>query len=65
MKVHELIRMVERDGWELVCQSGGQREYWHPHKVGVVTVAGELGEALKPGTLASILRQARLKGPRQ
>ena len=54
--------MVERDGWELVCQSGRQREYWHPYKVGVVTVAGELGDVLKPGTLASILRQARLKG---
>jgi predicted RNA binding protein YcfA (HicA-like mRNA interferase family) len=57
--------MVESDGWELVCQSGGQREYWHPYKVGAVIVAGKPGEALKPGTLGSILRQARLKGPRQ
>jgi predicted RNA binding protein YcfA (HicA-like mRNA interferase family) len=56
--------MVERDGWQLVRQSGSQREFWHPWKFGAVTVAGNLSETVKPGTLASVLRQAGLKGSR-
>ena len=64
MKVHDLIRMVERDGWQLVRQSGSQREFWHPWKFGAVTVAGNRSETVKPGTLASVLRRAGLKGSR-
>jgi predicted RNA binding protein YcfA (HicA-like mRNA interferase family) len=32
-------------------------------KPGTVTVAGNLGNELKSGTLSSVLRQAGLKGP--
>src|SRR5438270_553034 len=44
--------MVERDGWQLVRQSGSQREFWHPWKFGAVTVAGNRSETVKLGTLA-------------
>ena len=64
MKVHDLIYLVERDGWQLVRQSGSWREYWHPFKFGAVTVVGRLGEAVKPGTLSCILRQAGLRRAR-
>jgi predicted RNA binding protein YcfA (HicA-like mRNA interferase family) len=64
VKVHDLIRVVERDGWQLVRQSGSQREFWHPWKFGAVMVAGNRSETVKPGTLASVLRQAGLKGSR-
>jgi predicted RNA binding protein YcfA (HicA-like mRNA interferase family) len=65
VKVHELIRVIERDGWELVCQGGVQRQYWHPQKYSVVTIAGRLVDTLKPGTLSSVLRQAKLSPPRR
>lgn len=54
--------MLEADGWELDRQSGSHRQFRHPDKPGTVTVAGKLGNDLKRGTLASILRQAGLKG---
>ena len=44
-------------------QKGSHRQYRHTAKPGTVTVAGNLGAELKAGTLASVLRQAGLKGP--
>jgi hypothetical protein len=43
---------------------GSHRHYQHALKPGTTTVPGNLGDQLKPGTLASILRQAGLKGSR-
>jgi predicted RNA binding protein YcfA (HicA-like mRNA interferase family) len=62
MKVREVIRIIERDGWVLVRQRGSHRQFKHPTKPGRVTVPGNLGDEFKPGTLASVLRQAGLKG---
>lgn len=62
MKVREVIRLIERDGWVLVRQRGSHRQFKHPTKPGRVTVPGNLGDEMKPGTLASVLRQAVLKG---
>jgi predicted RNA binding protein YcfA (HicA-like mRNA interferase family) len=53
--------MLEQDGWVLVNQEGSHRQYKHPTKKGRVTVAGQLGHDLAPGTLNSILKQAGLK----
>jgi predicted RNA binding protein YcfA (HicA-like mRNA interferase family) len=64
MKVREVIRTLEQDGWRLDRQSGSHRQFRHPTKPGTVTVAGNLGAELKPGTLASVVRQAGLKGPK-
>ena len=63
MKIREVVRLLEQDGWRLDRQSGSHRQYRHPTKPGTVTVAGNLGAELKPGTLGSVLRQAGLKGP--
>ena len=60
MKVREVIRLVEGDGWQLVAQKGSHRQYKHPTKPGRVTVAGNPGSDIKAGTLANILRQAGL-----
>lgn len=62
MKVREIIRLIERDGWRLSRVRGSHRQYKHPHKRGVVTVPGRMGADLAHGTLRSILRQAGLKG---
>jgi len=61
VKVREIIKLLEEDGWYLVRQRGSHRQFKHPTKPGRVTVAGNLGDDLAPGTLNSILKQAGLK----
>lgn len=61
MKVREVIRMIEADGWDLVVTRGSHRQYKHSVKTGRVTIAGNLSHELAPGTLNSILKQAGLK----
>ena len=62
MKVREVIRMIEQDGWFLVATRGSHRQFKHPNKPGRVTVAGKMSDDLAPGTLNSILKHAQLKG---
>jgi predicted RNA binding protein YcfA (HicA-like mRNA interferase family) len=62
MKVREVIRMLQRDGWVLVVTAGSHRQFKHRQKPGRVTVSGGLGDDMPKGTLASVLRQAGLKG---
>lgn len=64
MKVREVIKLIEEDGWVFIRQRGSHRHFAHPTKPGRVTVPGNLGDEFKPGTLASVLRQAGLKGKR-
>ncbi len=59
-KVGDAIRVVEADGWCLVRTRGSHRHFNHPHKPGLVTIAGKTSKDLAPGTWASILRQAGL-----
>ncbi|MEQ8693911.1 MAG: type II toxin-antitoxin system HicA family toxin [Gammaproteobacteria bacterium] len=61
MKVRELIRVLENDGWEQVRMKGSHRQFHHPSKPGTVTVAGKAGVDVPPGTLNSVLKQAGLK----
>ena len=61
IKVREVIKMIEADGWYLVGTDGSHRQYKHPGKLGRVTIAGNFGHTLAPGTLNSILKQAKLK----
>ena len=61
MKVREVIRMLEDDGWILVITKGSHRQFKHPTKPGRVTVSGQLGDDMPKGTFASVKRQAGLK----
>jgi len=61
LKVHEVIKMIEADGWYLVATKGSHRQYKHPTKRGRVTIAGHPNHDLAPGTLDSVLKQAQLK----
>jgi len=61
MKVRELIRQLEKDGWRQVRQRGSHRQFRHPSKPGTVTVSGKLGADIPPGTLRSVLKQAGLE----
>jgi predicted RNA binding protein YcfA (HicA-like mRNA interferase family) len=61
MKVKEVIRLLEGEGWFLVATRGSPRQYKHPVRPGRVTVAGKPSDDLAPGTLNSILKQSGLK----
>jgi len=61
MKVLDVIRLIENDGWRLTRQRGSHRQYVHAVKPGTVTVAGHGRVEVPPGTLNSILKQAGLK----
>jgi predicted RNA binding protein YcfA (HicA-like mRNA interferase family) len=61
MKVRDVIRLLEQDGWIKVSQRGSHRQFRHPTKPGKVTVPGKLSDDLPVGTLKSILRQAALE----
>jgi predicted RNA binding protein YcfA (HicA-like mRNA interferase family) len=61
VKVRELIRLLEDDGWYLARTRGSHRQYRHGTKPGCVTVAGKLSADIPPGTLRSALKQAGLK----
>ncbi len=61
MKVREVIRLLEEDGWALISTEGSHRQFKHPAKPGRLTIAGKPRDDLHPKTEASILRQAGLK----
>ena len=61
MKVRDIIKMLEKDGWYLIAVKGSHMQYKHPLKRGRVTIAGKKNHDLAPGTLNSILKQAGLK----
>jgi predicted RNA binding protein YcfA (HicA-like mRNA interferase family) len=61
MKVREIIKLIERDGWYHVETKGSHRQFKHPIKPGRVTIAGNPNHDLAPGTLNSIIKQAMLK----
>jgi predicted RNA binding protein YcfA (HicA-like mRNA interferase family) len=61
MKVAELIRLIEDDGWHRVRSRGSHRQYRHFSKSGLVTIAGKPSKDIPRGTLNSVLKQAGLK----
>jgi len=61
LKVKDVIKMIEKDGWILVRIRGGHRQFHHPAKPGTVTIAGKEGIDMPIGTLNSVLKQAGLK----
>jgi len=61
MKVRDIIKLIEADGWYQVDTGGSHRQYKHPTKTGRVTIAGHPGDDIAIGTLNSILKQAKVK----
>jgi predicted RNA binding protein YcfA (HicA-like mRNA interferase family) len=60
MKVRDLLRLLQQDGWHVVRTRGSHRQLKHPWKLGTVTVAGKPGAEVPRGTLRAILKQARV-----
>jgi predicted RNA binding protein YcfA (HicA-like mRNA interferase family) len=61
MKVRDIIKLIEADGWYQIDTMGSHRQYKHATKTGRVTIAGHPNDDVAQGTLNSILKQARLK----
>ena len=61
MKVRELIKLLEEDGWYQARMKGSHRQFKHPEKSGTVTVAGKASADIPKGTLNSALKQAGVK----
>jgi predicted RNA binding protein YcfA (HicA-like mRNA interferase family) len=61
MKIGEILRMLQADGWFLVATRGSHRQYKHPVEPGRVTVPGKPSDDVAPGTLNSIMKQSGLK----
>ncbi len=64
VKVRDVIRLLEEDGWYLARTKGSHRQFRNPNKPGAVTVSGKPSVDIPRGTLNSILKQAGLKEPR-
>lgn len=61
MKVKELVKLIESDGWTQVRMKGSHRQFKHPAKPGTVTIAGKSSVDVPPGTANNVLKQAGLK----
>jgi predicted RNA binding protein YcfA (HicA-like mRNA interferase family) len=60
MKSTDVIKKLERDGWQQVAVRGSHHQFKHPTKPGRVTVPHPKKD-LPAGTVNSILKQAGLK----
>jgi predicted RNA binding protein YcfA (HicA-like mRNA interferase family) len=58
VKVRDVIKLIEADGWYFLRQRGSHRQYRHATKPGKVTIAGKPSDEMAPGTLGSVFRQA-------
>ena len=60
MKARDVLAVLKADGWEVARTKGSHTQLKHPIKPGLVTLPMHGSKDIKPGTLASIGRQAGL-----
>jgi predicted RNA binding protein YcfA (HicA-like mRNA interferase family) len=62
MKVIDLIKLIENEGWYMARHKGSHRQFKHPFKMGLITISGhKLSDEVAKGTLNSVLKQAEIK----
>jgi predicted RNA binding protein YcfA (HicA-like mRNA interferase family) len=61
VKVRDLIKIIETDGWYHVRTKGSHRQFKHDDKTGLVTIPGHPKDDVATGTFNSVLKQAGLK----
>jgi len=61
MKSSELIRLLKKDGWFEVRQSGSHIIMKHPEKEGSLSVPFHGPDEVKKGLLNGILKKANIK----
>lgn len=60
MKVRDVVKRLEEDGWYQARTRGSHRVFKHPEKSGIVVVPGSYSDEVAIGTLKSIWKQAQL-----
>jgi predicted RNA binding protein YcfA (HicA-like mRNA interferase family) len=61
MKCSELLRLLHKDGWIEIRQSGSHIIMRHPTKIGQIPVPYHGSKEAKKGMLTVILKQAAIK----
>jgi predicted RNA binding protein YcfA (HicA-like mRNA interferase family) len=61
MKIREVLKRLEADGWYEARMRGSHRVLKHPEKSGIVVVPGGFSDEVAIGTLKSIWKQAQLE----
>ena len=61
MKYNELFRLLKKDGWFEVRQSGSHVIMKHAEKPEQLTVPFHAGKEVKKGLLSALLKQAGIK----
>jgi predicted RNA binding protein YcfA (HicA-like mRNA interferase family) len=56
-----VIQLLEKHGWREIRSKGSHRHFKHAEQAYLVTVPGNDGKELAPGTLNAILKKAGLK----
>ncbi len=65
VKVRDLVWKLASAGWVLRSTRGSHRQFKHPAKPLIVTVAGHPGKDVPIGTLRAILKAADLEGDKE
>jgi predicted RNA binding protein YcfA (HicA-like mRNA interferase family) len=60
-KIHEVVSILEAHGWRQVRERGSHRQFRHPDRSSVITVAGKRSSTMPVGQLASIRRNSAIK----
>lgn len=61
MKSSELLKILKKDGWYELRQSGSHIILKHPTKTGSIPVPFHASKEVKKGLLNAILKQADIK----
>ena len=61
MKIREVLKRLEADGWYQARMRGSHRVLKHPEKSGIVVVPGSFSDEVAIGTLKSIWKQAQME----
>ena len=56
MKVRDVIKLIEDNGWYLERTRGSHRQYRHTRKPGTVTIAGHPSDEMPRGTFNNVLK---------
>jgi predicted RNA binding protein YcfA (HicA-like mRNA interferase family) len=62
LKVREVIKLLERNGWQHVRTSGDHRVFKNPDGR-ITVVSGANGDDVRSGTFRAILRQTGIEEP--
>ncbi len=61
MKVREIIKLVENEGWYLHRTKGSHRVFVSDVRPGIVVIPGHPGDDVPNGTLRAIMKQAGIE----